>query len=543
MSQSFNLIDQGWIPCMMEDGHSSELGLRELFAKADKIREIHGDSPLVTVSLHRLLLAILHRNFGPESARAWYKLRSIGAFDVDTLNSYLDKWHHRFDLFDRERPFYQDAALGKKLRQDEKLEKKWRNPISKMFHELASGNNPTLFDHTTSDANGGILFAAAARGLVTLQNYALSGIASGEASDGKSHPSHAPLVRGIVYLVRGSTLFETLMLNLIVYSPEDDVPMVCSSDGNVLAWEQESDKLWRSQQPRGYLDYLTWQSRRVWLFTSEAGDRVTGIAITEGNNFAVDSDLRDPHMAHIKANRAEKGTSPWPALKLRPERAVWRDVDALLQSVRAESERPKVIDHMATVMKGETAELVQFGLDAFGLANYQKAGKVNFWRHERLPLSADYLLDGVLVDTLRRCLSLTEETHNQLRDSLWHLASLVLLPDKRKEDLSKPDKDAIQSEQAQFDATSVYWGSLEIPFRELLERLPMAQKNGDVEGEVANWMLLLRKTAAKALEHTVDGLRPSGRNLRAAVVARSVLNRGLNKMCSYEEVTDHARSK
>ena len=65
---SFDLVDKGWIPCLRLAGNERvEMGLRDVLAQAPTLREIYDPSPLVTVSLHRLLLAILHRNFGPRT--------------------------------------------------------------------------------------------------------------------------------------------------------------------------------------------------------------------------------------------------------------------------------------------------------------------------------------------------------------------------------------------------------------------------------------------------------------------------------------------
>lgn len=71
----FNLVDEPWIPCLMlEDNTREELSLGGVFARSREIRELYDPSPLVTVSLHRLLLAILHRNFGPRNLDAWRDL-------------------------------------------------------------------------------------------------------------------------------------------------------------------------------------------------------------------------------------------------------------------------------------------------------------------------------------------------------------------------------------------------------------------------------------------------------------------------------------
>ena len=67
MKYSFNLIDQPWIPCVLPHGRMEDLSLRDTLLNAHKITAIFDQSPLVTAALHRLLLAILHRNFGPAS--------------------------------------------------------------------------------------------------------------------------------------------------------------------------------------------------------------------------------------------------------------------------------------------------------------------------------------------------------------------------------------------------------------------------------------------------------------------------------------------
>ena len=66
----FNLIDEPWIPCLRDaNTPPTLLTLREVFAQAPRLWQIADPSPIVTISLHRLLLAILHRSLhGPRNA-------------------------------------------------------------------------------------------------------------------------------------------------------------------------------------------------------------------------------------------------------------------------------------------------------------------------------------------------------------------------------------------------------------------------------------------------------------------------------------------
>ncbi|NJL73503.1 MAG: type I-E CRISPR-associated protein Cse1/CasA [Candidatus Competibacteraceae bacterium] len=163
--KSFNLLDEPWIPCVRADGACFDLGLAQVIDQAHELREVYEDSPLVTVALHRLLLAVLHRAYGgPRRKADWRALWEVGRFDTSVVGGYLQQWAPRFDLLHPERPFYQ-------CRDAEILEAKL-HPASALRQELASGNNATLFDHGRIAR---FSLAEAARALVAVQQFALGG--------------------------------------------------------------------------------------------------------------------------------------------------------------------------------------------------------------------------------------------------------------------------------------------------------------------------------------------------------------------------------
>lgn len=164
MTYSFNLIDKPWIPCLTLAGGREEFGIRDVLVQAHELREIRGDTPLETASLYRLLLAILHRILGPESASSWQRLwqKREQGFDVSDIDRYLQCWYHRFDLFDSEHPFFQvadESQLGE------------CDTVNKMIPQLTP--DATLFGHTLNDKERGAILTAAeaARALITNQNY------------------------------------------------------------------------------------------------------------------------------------------------------------------------------------------------------------------------------------------------------------------------------------------------------------------------------------------------------------------------------------
>src|SRR5689334_9174852 len=103
MSPSFNLLDKPWIPCVMADGRARELSVMDTLLQAHAVAEVVGDAPPVTVAMVRLLLAVLHRCFGPDNEGAWHALWQRGKFDPQPIDNYLAQVHPYFDLFDHQR--------------------------------------------------------------------------------------------------------------------------------------------------------------------------------------------------------------------------------------------------------------------------------------------------------------------------------------------------------------------------------------------------------------------------------------------------------
>ena len=329
---SFNLADKEWIPCIMRDGSSRELGILETLSKADDIKEIFDPSPLVTAALQRLLLAILHRNFGPASVEEWETMWKTEHFDRSILQEYFDKWYSRFDLFDKEYPFYQIAEFG---------ERKWKRVVvSDLLPEIARGNNPTLFDHTLDDSCAPLDVATAARNLISLQSFKLGGL-SGLGPNFVDAPS----ARNILFLVQGENLSQTLMLNLVKYNKDEPIP---GSDGDCPVWEQ--DHPLNSSIPKGYLDYLTWQTLFLRLVPDSSGVRIMGCEMALGRNLKSHRNLFDPAVAYRKDVKAG-----WLGLRFRENRVLWRDSTSLLRIASEEKRPPQITQWLSLLVKRESS--------------------------------------------------------------------------------------------------------------------------------------------------------------------------------------------
>src|SRR5574341_2583198 len=165
MPFSFNLIDKPFIPPVRLRGQAIECSLPDVLLNAHEIAEVRDGSPLVTIALHRLLLAILHRcHEGPKDSADRIAIRKHGSLDPGRITKYFEKWADRFDLFHVDYPFYQQAAYA----QDEP------SSANRLVKELSRGNNALLFDHTSDDPPIALTPAQAARALIAEQVFAYS---------------------------------------------------------------------------------------------------------------------------------------------------------------------------------------------------------------------------------------------------------------------------------------------------------------------------------------------------------------------------------
>ncbi|MEJ5330683.1 MAG: type I-E CRISPR-associated protein Cse1/CasA [Desulfobaccales bacterium] len=516
MTPYFNLVDEPWIPCLMPDNRLQEFGLLEVLVRAPEIREIFHSSPLVVTAVHRLLLAILHRNFGPESLAAWKELWERRSFDAQALQEYFDRWRERFFLFHPERPFYQVPRM-----EDARV-----HPVQLLALEAAAGNNATLFDHHFSEHPATFRPAQAACYLVARQAYSI-GL-------GKSHPfyfSDSPLIRGYTVLVLGKNLFQTLALNLLPVHQDRPIPRI---DEDLPSWElpslPEPDP--RGNLITGYISYLTWQSRRIHLI-AEGNSPVVRFCQIQQNWKLPEPTPLDPFKSYRRLEK--EGLVP---RGLSPERAVWRDCHALLEL----QGRPEVLASLAQ-KKAILRDRKDCQFSITGAATEGgKAAQLILWRYERLPLPLDYLEDENLLGELRNALEVCERAHDCLNQHMRNLAALVLAPpvggQKRQADPQEVAR-LVQS----WAPGRRYWARLEAPFRHLMAELPADQVENE-EGEVVygtrllpEWRRTVYKAARQSFQEVAKSLENSLRSLKALAQVEGRFFAALKKELLPEEQT------
>ena len=523
MSPNYNLITEEWIPCRLLDGSMVHHGIRKTLEKSHEIMEIYDNTPIVTGGIHRLLLAILHRNLGPGSFRNWMKMLQFGKWNMESIGTYLDRWEHRFDLFDRERPFYQSGGF----------EAKKQTPINKLALDKAAGNTVVLFDHSRDDQPTPVTPARAAGLLVGFHAFALAGGKGGRffTVDGTSfnpYYKNGP-VKAVMVLVKGKNLFETLVFNLIEYDPSSDKPLPCRTD-DLPVWERPEPEWWRGERiPLGYLDYLTWQSRRIRLLPEERTIMVEWMHIAPGEG--IKGDVRDPMVAYKMSQKKE--LIP---LRVDKRRELWRDSTALYRTTGSDNLPPRAVQRLSKAVNfGQLPRSARYNMHVMGLCN-DKA-KIELWRHSRMPLPAVYLDNDLLVARLERALGGLETIGKDLQGGVKSLVSNLLKLGSKE----KPVQMKRRNLAEQYQVMPQYWSGLEVPFFDLISRLADEAEKGvepDAMTEIVDdWVIGdVASKARKLFDGVSNGVGTDSRSLRAATLARKKFSISLYKsLMKYKE--------
>lgn len=501
----YDLLREPWIPCERPDGSRTLLGIQEVLIEAHTFAGVHDESPLVTATLHRLLLAILHRVFLPKNIDDWLDLWSAPSFDAGKVGAYLAKWKDRFDLFDPERPFLQVAGLDKVLLAERgsapEPTSAWRLALESSRYSGAINLFEAIPDEPPLDPG------RAARALLAFLAYTPGGRIQNESESWRG----GTLRGGAVVLVRGETLQRTLLSNLVWRRRHDvhDVP----------PWERPTSAQRVTRSPYGPVDLLVWQSRRVELIVESRGEQATplvGKVITAaGERF--DADNRDPMFGYIVR---DKKKPPFP-VRIEAERSVWRDSAALFDEATNEGgfRRPDACTQLAELVRaGEVAPQARFNVEILGLASDQAA--IDLWRADRMPLPTTLLTDGRRVSALRDALSFAEDLGKKIDYVvLGALAENAIAPSERE-----AHKDDVRKLKQALGAMPSYWARLGQAFSPWLEIL---SETADLDAAVAAWTKTLRETAREVVRAAAKHLGTGARALQASAKAERALRRVL----------------
>jgi CRISPR system Cascade subunit CasA len=328
----FSLIDEPWVLVLTQDGTTLEVSLLGLFRRAPQIREIVGEIPTQAFAILRVALAVFVRAVGgPPSAERWEALWEADEPPIVAVEAYLERHRERFDLFHPTAPFFQVAGLH--------TERGEFSGLEKLIADVPAGHQ-----YFTTRAGRGlerISAAEAARWLVHLQAFDVSGIKSGAVGDprvkgGKGYPIGQGFAGHLGGLYAdGGNLWRTLLLNTV---PVDHLGLERDIRDRPT-WEAEpagpAEAADLAARPFGELDLFTWQSRRVLL--GGGPDSVTGVLVANGDRLTPQNLHRREPLSAWRRSVPQQKKLGVPVVYMprehQPDRASWRGLHSLLPLV------------------------------------------------------------------------------------------------------------------------------------------------------------------------------------------------------------------
>ncbi len=506
MQQLFDLRTEPFVPCLHRDGQVREYSLADVLTQAHDLLELACDTPLQTVAVLRLLLAVLYRALPMEDdeGEQWEALWKQDALPAKAITDYLNAQEDGFGLFHPARPFMQVAGLTMTS----------AAPLAMLATEAATGNNATLFDHRTDDAPPFYSPAQATRLLLTAQAFALGfGKAAEAVVDGKTLPrpylADAAALRGVTLFLSGDSLRQTLLLNM--------PPLSSDAEEALPPWEQadplaDLDKVSKdgkrqSVPARSIVERYAWRSRMVRLLPDPDG-LVRRMYYTQGR--AADKNEGDP-MKLFVSGKKEEGRY---ALGLNAGKAAWRDLQTyLLPNKGNDTAILRFAGGLVRYQNNPQGPLEPtdlYGLNVVGLATDPgKAGKFLLWRHDRMSLPAALLASDTLRGVLETGMGDAEGVADSLRQRVYRIASRFLPPD------GNPDPKDVANLIETLDPRPAYWARLETRFAHFVVEL---EAPDTADKALAAWRQDVEREASLALRGSCRQLGDSPRAMKATAM-------------------------
>lgn len=290
--KEFNLLDERWIRVIDRNCNIVEVSLLEVFRDAHLYQDLCGELPTQDFAVMRVLLAVLHTVFArydvngnisrlndPDDALdRWEELWTKKKFPEEVITAYLESQRENFYLFHPERPFFQVASMKKfgKIKNGEFDARKLNGAVSKSAHK------ERLFAMVSGSENYCLSREQSARWLIYLNAFDDNALKAGA---GIGWLGELGLVA-----VAGNNLFETLMLNFIIYNIYDNEIW----NNETPIWENRKETLDKRQIifPDNLAELYTLQSRRILL--KHADDHILGYKILGGDYFDRESAIFEP---------------------------------------------------------------------------------------------------------------------------------------------------------------------------------------------------------------------------------------------------------
>ncbi len=477
---TFNLVDEPWLP-VRRGAESQLVDLRTALLEPERFEGLETEEVDELFALVRLLTTILNRSLdGPRTGGDWAKIAAGPGYDRGRIASYLDCWRHRFELFDPERPFLQFAELAGK---------KAASPLV-LLPSAASGNSVTLFSHRAERDGVTLTPARAARALVHVVLNGRGALKGGEYG-----------VHGARLVVLGPTLRDVLVENLPPYrGPADD---------GLPVWEQDeprrlpSDPRKTPQPCRGLLDLATWQWRAVHLRLDDGLVRTCAFGPAPPPD---GEEPVDPARWYRYPSEAERAKKPKLGARedrrLRADREVWRDADALVAAVASRA-TPGVLAWNIDHREAPVFDVLVGG----PIVELKGSWVLTGLRTASLPLPRELFSDERLVARVGEAVAAASARAQDLRRAVFAAARELV----RQGHAEQPSRKRAGAVASTLDAGVGYWAALPGHFDQVLR---------DIADHASfdRWQAAVDDAAREALGEATGSLT-TPRGLRAAAAA------------------------
>ena len=510
----FNLLDEPWVRVLCPDCTVREVSLTDALLHAHEYKSLAGELPTQDVAVLRLLLAVLHTVFSrvdvqgenaPISAGTepdlaldrWESLWRLQHFPVQPITTYLEKWHERFWLFHPERPFWQvpQAKIGTAY------------SAAKLNGEISeSGNKLRMFTAYSGTGKSALTYAQAARWLLYVNGYD----DTSAKPKGKGLPSTGAGWLGKLGLIlaQGDTLFETLMLNLVLLKDGEQPwqpPLPC--------WELEharSTERTEIPQPDNPAALLTLQSRRLLL--NREGESVTGYTLLGGDFFERENAFCE-QMTVWRAAQASKN-APVVYLPKRhdPAKQFWREFSSVFLQ-ESGGRCPGVVWWIEELIHPKNAILDRKTLIRFQITGVGYGDKDFFVTDT---FSDSLTFHAALLDELgrrwRQKITVEIDRCGKLAQAVGNLAKNL--------DIAASDPDHAGKKNSAKAAQEQFYFRLDQPFRRWLCDIDPAWDSETAEKHIFQWRADAKRIAQTLGRQLVD------RSGSAAFIGRMVKSSG-----------------
>ncbi len=387
---TFNLWVDPWITVERPDGQLSTLSISHVLTQATNFRALFDPSPLVIVSIHRLLVAILQDIIRPEDEEDLYQLWEDVEFPSEDIAQFGRDYAHRFDLFSDELPFLQSADIP--LYPAKKGKGK---SIGYLLQEENAGTAVTHYHHSYQ-AEQIHCPTCCAKGLLSIPAFASSGGAGIKPSINGVPP--------IYILPGGENLFQSLAASLTTPSYQ---PSVADADNDMPWWRHPPHVEKKGVVHKvGYLHSLTFPARRMRLYP----EKMTQSCSRCGSQAAWGVSEMTFEMGEERPKEAAFWQDPFAAYKIRKDgetpipirpiagKAMWREYEALFLPTIKEAEkagfiRPFLIGQLQLISDElPFGKSTDYPFQVIGLRTDMKA-KTFEWESNGFQVPPDILVD------------------------------------------------------------------------------------------------------------------------------------------------------